>query len=70
MCLKGNINIGGALSLGTPDEVRAETLACIQAGKPGGAFILSTSNSIMSCILPENYVAMIETLRQYGSYEG
>ena len=23
VCLKGNINIGGALSLGTPDEVRA-----------------------------------------------
>ncbi|HLE52745.1 MAG TPA: uroporphyrinogen decarboxylase family protein [Anaerolineales bacterium] len=69
VCIKGNVNIGGALSLGTPDEVRAETLACILAGKPGGAYILSTSNSIMSCILPANYVAMIETLRQYGSYE-
>jgi len=69
VCIKGNINIGGALSLGTPDEVRLETQACIQAGKPGGAFILSTSNSIMSCIRPDNYVAMMETLRQYGSYE-
>lgn len=68
VCIKGNVNIGGALSLGTADEVRSETRACIQAGKPGGAYILSTSNSIMSCILPENYVAMIETLRQYGSY--
>jgi uroporphyrinogen decarboxylase len=68
VCIKGNVNIGGALSLGTPDEVRAETYACIQAGKPGGAYILSTSNSVMSCILPANYLAMIETLRQYGSY--
>lgn len=68
VCIKGNVNIGGALSLGTPDEVCLETLACIQAGKPGGAYILSTSNSIMSCILPANYVAMLETLRQYGSY--
>jgi len=68
VCIKGNVNIGGALSLGTPDEVRAETYACIQAGKPGGAYILSTSNSIMSCILPANYLAMIETLRQFGSY--
>jgi uroporphyrinogen decarboxylase len=68
VCIKGNVNIGGALSLGTPDEVRTETRACIQAGKPGGAYILSTSNSVMSCVLPDNYLAMIETLHQYGSY--
>jgi len=69
ICLKGNVNIGGALSLGTPDEVRAETLACIQAGKPGGGYILSTSNSLMSCIKPENYMAMLETLHRYGDYD-
>jgi uroporphyrinogen decarboxylase len=69
LCLKGNVNIGGALSLGTPDEVRTETLACIQAGKPGGGYILSTSNSLMSCIKPENYMAMLETLREHGEYE-
>jgi len=68
VCIKGNVNIGGALSLGTPDEVRAETYACIQAGKPGGAYILSTSNSIMSSVLPDNYMAMIQTLRKYGNY--
>lgn len=68
VCIKGNVNIGGALSLGTPSEVRAETMACIEAGKPGGAYILSTSNSLMSCILPENYQAMLEVHRQYGSY--
>lgn len=69
ICIKGNVNIGGALSLGTPEEVRAEALACIQAGKPGGAYIFSTSNSVMSCIRPENYLAMLETLREFGSYE-
>jgi uroporphyrinogen decarboxylase len=69
ICLKGNVDIGGALSLGTPDEVRAETLACIQAGKPGGGYILSTSNSLMSCIKPENYMAMLETLHQHGNYD-
>jgi uroporphyrinogen decarboxylase len=68
VCLKGNVNIGGALSLGTPDEVRAETLACLQAGMPGGGYVLSTSNSVMACIQPDNYVAMLETLRRYGTY--
>jgi uroporphyrinogen decarboxylase len=69
VCLKGNVDIGGALSNGTPEEVCAETLACIQAGKPGGGYILSTSNSLMSCIKPGNYLAMLETLHQFGSYD-
>ena len=69
ICLKGNVNIGGALSLGTPDEVREEVMACLEAGKPGGGYILSTSNSVMSCVKPENYVAMLEVLREYGWYE-
>jgi len=68
VCIKGNVNIGGCLSLGTPDEVRAETQACLRAGMPGGAYILSTSNSVMSCIPPANYLAMIETWRQYRDY--
>lgn len=68
ICLKGNVNIGGALSLGTPEDVRAETLACLKAGMPGGAYILSTSNSVMACVKPANYEAMLETWRAYGMY--
>jgi uroporphyrinogen decarboxylase len=69
VCLKGNVNIGGALSLGTPEEVRAETLACLRAGMPGGGYILSTSNSVMASVKPENYAAMLDTLRHYGRYD-
>ena len=69
VCLKGNVDIGGALSLGTPDEVRAETRACLAAGMPGGGYILSTSNSVMASVQPANYVAMLETLRAEGRYE-
>jgi uroporphyrinogen decarboxylase len=68
VCLKGNVNIGGALSLGTPDEVRQETLACLKAGMPGGGYILSTSNSVMASVQPANYVAMLETWRAHGRY--
>jgi uroporphyrinogen decarboxylase len=68
VCLKGNVNIGGPLSLGSPDEVRAETLACLRAGMPGGGYILSTSNSVMASVKPQNYVAMLHTLREFGSY--
>jgi uroporphyrinogen decarboxylase len=68
VCLKGNVNIGGALSLGSADEVRAETLACLRAGMPGGGYILSTSNSVMASIQPDNYVAMLETWRAHAAY--
>ncbi len=68
LCLKGNVNIGGALSLGTPEQVRRETRGCLQAGMPGGAYILSTSNSLMASIRPKNYVAMLETWRAFGGY--
>jgi uroporphyrinogen decarboxylase len=68
VCLKGNVNIGGALSRGGPDEVREETLACLRAGMPGGGYILSTSNSVMASVQPANYSAMLETWRAYGKY--
>jgi uroporphyrinogen decarboxylase len=68
ICLKGNVNIGGALSRGSPDEVREETLACLRAGMPGGGYILSTSNSVMASVKPANYSAMLETWHAYGKY--
>jgi uroporphyrinogen decarboxylase len=68
VCLKGNVNIGGALSLGTPDDVRQETLACLRAGMPGGGYILSTSNSVMASVKPANYVALLETWRAHRKY--
>ncbi len=69
LCLKGNVNIAGALSFGTPQDVQAETLACLRAGMPGGGYVLSTSNSVMGSVKPENYLAMLETLRRYGRYD-
>jgi uroporphyrinogen decarboxylase len=68
ICLKGNVNIAGALSLGSPNEVREETLGCLEAGMPGGSYILSTSNSVMASVKPANYVAMLETWRSWGTY--
>jgi uroporphyrinogen decarboxylase len=35
---------------------------------PGGGFILSSSNSIHSAVKPENYAAMLQTLRECGRY--
>ncbi len=37
-------------------------------GGPGGGFILSSSNSIHAAVKPENYMAMLDTLKEYGRY--
>jgi len=46
----------------------AETKEVIRKGGPGGGFILSSSNSIHASVKPENYMAMLDTLKQYGRY--
>ena len=64
----GNIDCGELLCRSSPDEVRRVTRETIAAAAPGGGFCLSSSNSIHSSVKPENYLAMVETLREYGEY--
>ncbi len=64
----GNIDCGEILSSASPDEVRRVTRETIQAAAPGGGFCLSSSNSIHSSVRPENYLAMVETWREWGRY--
>ena len=40
----------------------------IEVAAPGGGFCLSSSNSIHSSVKPENYLAMVEMLREFGNY--
>ncbi|NCQ27576.1 MAG: uroporphyrinogen decarboxylase, partial [Armatimonadetes bacterium] len=63
-----NVDCAQTLSFGTPDDVIAETKEALRKGAPGGGFILSSSNSIHSSVKPENYLALVETLREYGRY--
>ena len=44
------------------------TKDALHQGMPGGGFILSSSNSIHSGVKPENYVAMLQALREHGRY--
>lgn len=67
-CLKGNVECGGVLSLGTPEEVEAQTRKCLEIGMPGGGYICSSSNSILNSVKPENYKAMLDTIKRYGVY--
>ncbi|HNT34151.1 MAG TPA: uroporphyrinogen decarboxylase family protein [bacterium] len=67
ICLLGNIDCGHLLSKGTHEQVREAVQKCIEAGAVGGGFILTSSNSIHSSVRPENYLAMIQAAKEFGS---
>jgi len=68
IALKGNVDCSHLMTYGTPELVAAATREAIRKGGPGGGYILSSSNSIHSTVKPENYTAMLSTVRRYGSY--
>ena len=68
VCLMGNVSCAFSLVSGTVDEVVQETKDVIRKAGKGGGLICMSSNSIHSSCKPENYVAMIETIREYGKY--
>lgn len=68
LTLMGNIDCAHLLCEGMPEEVSAETHRVIRTAAPGGGFVLTSSNSIHGGVRLENYMAMLETARRYGSY--
>ncbi len=68
IALKGNVDCTHLMSFGQPEEVAEATKEALRQGMPGGGYILSSSNSIHSSVKPENYKAMLDTLKEYGGY--
>lgn len=66
--IKGNVDCSSTLSFKGVIETVEETKRCLEIGKPGGGYILSSSNSIHSAVKPENYRSMLETLKKFGAY--
>ena len=66
--LKGNVDCAQTLTFKSVEETIEETKNCLRIAAPGGGYILSSSNSIHSAVKPENYMAMLETLKKYGTY--
>lgn len=68
VAIKGNVDCSHTLTFGTVDETIEESKKCIQIGSIGGGYIFSSSNSIHSSVKPDNYVAMLDTLKKFGNY--
>jgi uroporphyrinogen decarboxylase len=68
LCLMGNINCGPTLSWKSEEDVRQEVKEAIKKAGYGGGYICMSSNSIHSGVKPENYLAMIKAIREFGQY--
>ena len=53
---------------GTPQQVRDDVKRNIEALAPGGGLIFTTIHNTQATVPPENFMAMWETLQEYGKY--
>lgn len=71
VCLEGNIQYGDLCTMPTPQLVEL-VKRTLDAGAPGGGFILAPTASPYTEVLTDqtvrNYVAMVETAVEYGGY--
>jgi len=68
IALIGNMDIAGPLAFGTPADVIADTREHVERLMVGGRYIAASSHSIMDNVAPENFLAMIDTVQEYGRY--
>lgn len=68
LCLIGNIDLGGVLTMGTPEAVEAQVRERIRTLAPGGGYMVGSSNSITSYVPLANYQAMIAATQRWGKY--
>ena len=68
ICIAGNIDCARLLPHGTVDEVRETVRWAIVDAAEGGGYIVTSSNSIHSSCRPENFVAMVRAVHEFGVY--
>ena len=66
--LWGCLGQQGALSRGTPEEVREEVRQTMEGCKRGGRFVVGPGNVIMAGIPVENVKALLEAIDRYSTY--
>jgi uroporphyrinogen decarboxylase len=68
LCLVGNVDLASTLTLGSPEQVRAEVRDLIRDLAPGGGYALSSANSIPEYVPWENFVALHAAWLEFGRY--
>lgn len=65
----GGVDTQHVLPFGKPQEVKEEVKRRIAELAPGGGFVFSAVHNVQSDVPPENFMAMWETLQEYGWYK-
>ena len=68
IALAGNVDCSVLLPFGSTLEVNEAVKETIAKAAVGGGYILASSNSIHPGVKPDNYRAMVEAGRRFGSY--
>jgi uroporphyrinogen decarboxylase len=64
----GGIDTQKVLPTSTPEEVTESVKRNLEALAPGGGYVFATVHNIQSEVPPQNIIAMLEGLREYGKY--
>lgn len=67
LTLMGNVS-NEMLMKGTPEDIVSRTKELLKTMAPGGGYCLSSGNSVPDWAKIENYKAMLETAKTFGSY--
>ncbi len=72
-CIGDQMTLMGGLSClnllgGTPEQVYAEARQCVEAGKPGGRFILGSGCAVARYTPPQNVIAARQATLDFGVY--
>ncbi len=64
----GAVDTHKVLPFGAPDEVREEVRRVINLLGPGGGYMVSSVHTVMSDVPPENILAMVDGVEEFGRY--
>jgi uroporphyrinogen decarboxylase len=65
ICLMGNLEAPNFMVKSTPEEVRAESLHCLDIAAPGGGFVLTTGGGHDPFTPKENIRAMVDSVSEW-----
>lgn len=66
----GGVDTQKILPTGSLQEVKNEVRRRVEDLMPGGGFVFNTVHNIQADVPPQNIIAMIEALQEYGVYKG
>jgi len=68
LCFCGGIDSHRILPFGSPDDVRSEVRRVISLLGPGGGYMVAAVHTIMDNVPPENILAMVDAVEEFGYY--